>query len=146
MQSSVNTRSFQWRHHILRFQSTKNINYYQFFKENVRYPVWSCRNRISLILGTRIRSRKHLKKPCHYEVRESQVEPTDLQQSFDEDRRDRDRKVAFSVLVDNKKSYFCKRIPISQKNSTLIVRSYSRSAKQSKAYEFITWYTLFHNT
>jgi len=24
-----------------------------FFKENVRYPVWSCRDPISLILGTR---------------------------------------------------------------------------------------------
>jgi len=49
-----------------------------FFKENVRYPVWTCRDPISLILGTRfslilgtrflflgtrIESLKHLKKP-----------------------------------------------------------------------------------
>jgi len=48
-----------------------------FFKENVRYPVWTCRDPISLILGirfslilrtrfsilgTRIGSLKHLKK------------------------------------------------------------------------------------
>jgi len=48
-----------------------------FFKENVRYPVWTCRDLISLILGTRfslilgtrfsilgtgIGSLKHLKK------------------------------------------------------------------------------------
>jgi len=34
-----------------------------FFKENVRYPVWTCRDPIALILGTRIRPLKHLKKP-----------------------------------------------------------------------------------
>jgi len=41
-----------------------------FCKENVRYPVWTCRGptflilgtRFSLILGTRIESLKHLKK------------------------------------------------------------------------------------
>jgi len=33
-----------------------------FFKENVRYPVWICRDPISLILGTRIGSLKRLKK------------------------------------------------------------------------------------
>jgi len=27
--------------------------YISFFKENVRYPVWTCRDPISLILGTR---------------------------------------------------------------------------------------------
>jgi len=31
-----------------------NFQYYQFFfKENVKYPVWTCRDPISLILGTR---------------------------------------------------------------------------------------------
>jgi len=33
-----------------------------FFKENVRYPVWICRDPISLILGTRIGSLKRLRK------------------------------------------------------------------------------------
>jgi len=54
-----------------------------FFKENVRYPVWTCRDPIYLvlgtrfslilgsrfyILGTRIWSLKHLKKPCATET------------------------------------------------------------------------------
>jgi len=53
----------------------------EFFKENVRYPVWTCRDPISLflgtrfslilgtrfsILGTRIGSLKHLKKTLDY--------------------------------------------------------------------------------
>jgi len=29
------------------------ILYFSFFKENVRHPVWICRNPISLITGTR---------------------------------------------------------------------------------------------
>jgi len=33
-----------------------------FFKENVRHLVWTCGDPISLILGTRIGSLKHLKK------------------------------------------------------------------------------------
>jgi len=33
-----------------------------FFKENVGYPEWICRDPISLILGTRIGSLKRLKK------------------------------------------------------------------------------------
>jgi len=44
-----------------------------FFNENVSYPVWTCREPISLILGTRfsiqgtrIGSLKHLKKTCVY--------------------------------------------------------------------------------
>jgi len=33
---------------------TVRVNVYQgFFKENVRYPAWTCRDPISLILGTR---------------------------------------------------------------------------------------------
>ena len=58
--------------------------YISFFKENVRYPVWTCRDPISLILGTRfsliletrwqvslilgtwIGSLKRLKKTCIY--------------------------------------------------------------------------------
>ena len=47
--------------------------YQVFLKKNVRYPVWTCRDPISLnlgtrfsILGTRIRSLKHLKNPCVY--------------------------------------------------------------------------------
>ena len=47
---------------------------FSFFKENIRYPVWTCREPISLILGTRfslilgarIGSLKHLKKSWHY--------------------------------------------------------------------------------
>jgi len=44
-----------------------------FFKENFRYPVWTCRDPISLILGTRIGSLKQLKNPgvllnCHASV------------------------------------------------------------------------------
>ena len=42
-----------------------------FFKENIRHPVWTCGDPISLILGTRfsilgtwIGFLKHLKKPC----------------------------------------------------------------------------------
>jgi len=51
-----------------------NFNYpatQVFFKEKVRYPVWTCRDPIYLILGTRfeilgtlIGSLKHLKKPA----------------------------------------------------------------------------------
>ena len=44
-----------------------------FFKENIRYPVWICKDPIFLILGTRfsilgtrIRSRKDLKKPWYW--------------------------------------------------------------------------------
>jgi len=36
------------------FAKTKDIYIYQiFFKENIRNPVWICRDPISLILGTR---------------------------------------------------------------------------------------------
>jgi len=35
-----------------------------FFKEYVRYPIWICRDPISLILGTRIGSLKRFKKTC----------------------------------------------------------------------------------
>jgi len=35
-----------------------------FFKENVRYAVWTCRDLISLILVTRFGSLKQFKKPC----------------------------------------------------------------------------------
>jgi len=45
-----------------------------FSKENVRYLVWTCKDPISLVLGTRflilrtrIGSLKHLKKPAIYE-------------------------------------------------------------------------------
>jgi len=37
-----------------------------FFKENVRCPIWTCRDLISLILWTWIRSLKHLKKNWIY--------------------------------------------------------------------------------
>jgi len=56
------SRGFAIRKHELLYQ--------EFFKENVRYPVWPSRDPISLILwtrfsvlGTRIGSLKHLKKP-----------------------------------------------------------------------------------
>jgi len=51
----------------------KELLFQGFFKENVRYPIWTCRDPISLILGTRfsilgtwIGSLKHLKKPWSY--------------------------------------------------------------------------------
>jgi len=76
------------------YKKRMHINRF-FFKENVRYPMWSCREPISLIigtrfslilgtrwwfslivgtrfsiLGTRIRSLKRLKKPsCNYRYR-----------------------------------------------------------------------------
>jgi len=54
-------------------EGIKKSVYRFFFKEKVRYPVWTCRDPISLILrtrfeilGTRIGSLKHLKKPRVY--------------------------------------------------------------------------------
>jgi len=59
---------------------SKSLHYTRFFKDNVRCPVWNCRDPISLILGTRfslilgtrfsilgirIGFLKHLKKPCY---------------------------------------------------------------------------------
>jgi len=37
---------------ILRLEKDTSYNM-SFFKENVRYPVWTCRDPISLLLGTR---------------------------------------------------------------------------------------------
>jgi len=45
----------------------RNVSYTQeqdFFKENVGHPVCTCRDPIPLILGTRIGSLRHLKKPA----------------------------------------------------------------------------------
>jgi len=65
--------------HIIHFEIFIHTSVQVFFKENVRYPVWICRDPISLILqnrfslilatrfeilGTRIGSLKHLKKTC----------------------------------------------------------------------------------
>ena len=57
-------------------QTAENSDFFQksskaptipvFFKENVRYPVWTCRDPISLILETRFSMiLKHLKKTLH---------------------------------------------------------------------------------
>jgi len=67
-------------------------NQFFFFKENVRYPVWICREPISLILGTRfeilgtrIGSLKSLKKPWWNCLRGN----TDCQQ-FENDKKNVD--------------------------------------------------------
>ena len=45
------------------FTAVKTVCFnHVFFKENVRYQVWTCRDPISQILGTRIGSLKHLKR------------------------------------------------------------------------------------
>jgi len=64
--------------HILwRFWVERSLYYQFFFKENVRYPVWTCRDPISLILWTRfsilrtrIGSLKRLKKSLPIIIRD----------------------------------------------------------------------------
>jgi len=38
---------------VLAVKTLRLERLHSFFKENVRYPVWTCRDQISLILGTR---------------------------------------------------------------------------------------------
>jgi len=62
-----------WTKYIFCLYFMKICIYSSFlFKENIKYPVWICRDPISLILGTRfsilgtrIGSLKHLKKPAY---------------------------------------------------------------------------------